>query len=200
MLKLSRNEAALLRLFFSNTAHEFYIQEIGRNLGVKPGTFQRTLYSLERMGILASRYQAHARFFRANESHPIFHELKSIVFKTIGVMDSLKKLLEEIGDIDVAFIYGSYAKGRENPTSDIDLMMIGAPDESSILRRLDALERALGREINYRIIASIDIVREMQSCDPFLTHVLEEDKIFLIGDEHGLRALVTGSSDQEGGA
>jgi predicted nucleotidyltransferase len=200
MLKFSKNEAALLRLFFSNTGREFYIQEIGRQLGIKPGIFQRTLYDLERMGILLSRYQAHARFFRANESHPLFQELKSIIFKTIGVMDSLKKLLEEIGHIDFAFIYGSYAKGRENPTSDIDMMIIGAPDESLILQRLDALERALGREINYRILASLDIVRGMRAGEPFLARVLEDGKIFLIGDEHGLRALVAGSSDQEGGA
>lgn len=200
MLKLSKNEAALLRLFFSNVGRDFYIQEIGRRLDKMPGVFQRTLYDLERMGILTSRYQANARFFRANESHPLFQEMKSVVFKTIGVMDSLKELLGDIGQIDFAYIYGSYAKCRENPTSDIDLLIIGSPKESLILQRLDALERALGREINYRILTSFDIVKEIRAGEPFFEHILADQKIFLVGDEHGLRKLVAGSSDQEGDA
>jgi len=200
MLKLSKNEAALLRLFFSNIGRDFYIQEIGRRLDKMPGVFQRTLYDLERMGILKSRYQANARYFSANESHPLFQELKSIVFKTIGVMDSLKELLGDVGHIDFAFIYGSYAKCRENPTSDIDLLIIGSPIEPLILQRLDVLERALGREINYRILASLDIVRDMRAGEPFFEHILKDQKIFLIGDEHGFRELVAGSSDQEGDA
>lgn len=200
MIKLSKNEAALLRLFFSNIGRDFYIQEIGRIIGKKPGVFQRTLYDLERTGILRSRYQANARYFRANESHPLFPELKSIVFKTIGVMDSLRELFKDVGNIDFAFIYGSYAKGRENPLSDIDVLLIGSPNESIILQRLEELERGLKREINYRIHASIDFVKEIHAGEPFLTHVLADQKIFLIGDEHGLRRFVQGSSDQESNA
>src|SRR4030067_3070562 len=100
MFKLSKNEALLLRLFFTNPGREFYIQEIGRILSKKPGVFQRTLYNLERSGILASQYRATARYFRANEGHPLFEEIKSIIFKTVGVMESLKEVLGKSGSID----------------------------------------------------------------------------------------------------
>jgi len=200
VFKLSKNEALLLRLFYTNPGKEFYIQEIGRILGKKPGVFQRTLYNLERSGILASQYRANARYFRVNEGHPLFEEIKSIIFKTVGVMESLKQVLLEAGSVDFAFIYGSFAKASENPLSDIDLMIVGSPDESAILRRLGELEHSLKREINYRLYSSIDIVRDIQRAEPFLLNILADRKIFLIGEENELRKMAEGSPDQETGS
>jgi len=199
MFKLSKNEALLLRLFFTNPGREFYIQEIGRILGKKPGVFQRTLYNLERSGILASQYRANARYFRVNEGHPLFEEIKSIIAKTVGLIGSLKEILRNAGSIDFAFIYGSFAKASENPLSDIDLMIVGSPDESVLLRRLSELEHSLKREINYRIYSSIDCVRDIQRAEPFLLNILSDRKIFLIGEENELRKMAEGSLDQETG-
>jgi predicted nucleotidyltransferase len=199
MFKLSKNEALLLRLFFTNPGTEFYIQEIGRILGKKPGVFQRTLYNLERSGILASQYRANARYFRVNEGHPLFEEIKSIIAKTVGLIGSLKEILRNAGSIDFAFIYGSFAKASENPISDIDLMIVGSPDENVILRRVSELEHSLKREINYRIYSSIDCVRDIQRAEPFLLNILADRKIFLIGDENELRKLAEGSPDKERG-
>ena len=200
MFSFSKNTALLLRLFFSNPDREYYIQEIGRILGKKPGVFQRMLYKLERQGVLSSRYTANARFFRANRGHPLFEETKSIVFKTVGVAGSLKEALADLAGIDSAFIYGSCAKGQERPDSDIDLMIIGAPDEDVLLEKLAALETSLKREINYRIRPSLDIVEAVQRPEPFLVRVLEEPKIFLVGHEDGLRALAQGRPIKSGGS
>src|SRR4030042_6715763 len=149
MFKFSKNEALLLRLFYTNPGAEYYMHEIGRILGRKPGVFQRTLYNLELSGILASQYRANARYFRVNEGHPLFEEIKSIIFKTVGVMESLRQVLLEAGSVDFAFIYGSFAKASENPISDIDLMIVGSPDESIILRRLAELGHSLNKAIHY---------------------------------------------------
>ena len=189
MFKLSKNEALLLRLFFTNPGREFYIQEIGRILGKKPGVFQRTLYNLERSGILASQYRANARYFRVNEGHPLFEEIKNIISKTVGVIGSLIKVLRNAGSINFAFIYGSFAKASENPLSDIDLMIVGSPDESIILRRLGELEQTLKREINYRVYSSIDFVGDIQRAEPFLLNILADRKILLIGEENELRKM-----------
>ena len=78
---LSKNTARLLKLFYAHPEQAFYIQEIGRVLGKKPGVFQRALNNLEKQGILLSEYKANARYFRANKECLIYKELKSIVFK-----------------------------------------------------------------------------------------------------------------------
>ena len=85
------------------------MQEIGRILGKKPGVFQRTLNNLVSEGVVESEHKANARYFKANKHYPLYKELKSIVFKTVGVEASLKVELNQINGIQFAFIYGSYA-------------------------------------------------------------------------------------------
>lgn len=199
MFRFSKNKALLLRLFYTNPDREFYVQEIGRILGKKPGVFQRTLYNLERSGIVVSQYRANARYFRANHGHPLFEEIKSIIAKTVGVIVSLKEVLGKAGSIDYAFIYGSFAKGDETFLSDIDLVIVGSPEESIILQQLSELEQTLKREINYRLYSSIDIARDIQRAEPFLLNILADRKIFLLGEEHELRKMAEGSPDQERG-
>ncbi len=82
MRLLSKNKTRLLRLFYDHPEQQFYIQEIGRRLGKKPGVFQRALDNLYRDGLLTSEYKANARFFGINKRHPIYSELKSIILKS----------------------------------------------------------------------------------------------------------------------
>lgn len=79
---ITKNRAKLLRLFYADPDRAFYMQEIGRALGKKPGVFQRTLNKMEEQGILRSEYKANARYFKANTHYSIYKELKSIIFKT----------------------------------------------------------------------------------------------------------------------
>lgn len=79
---ITKNRAKLLRLFYANPGGAFYMQGIEKVLGKKPGVFQRTLNKMEEQGILRSEYRANARCFKASTKHPVYRELKSIIFKT----------------------------------------------------------------------------------------------------------------------
>jgi len=197
MIKLSRNKALLLRLFYSNPDREYFMQEIGRILDKKPGVFQRTLCDMEREGILISVYRANARYFRANKDYSLYEEYKSIIFKTVGIMGSLKEILEKARRIDFAFLYGSFAKGEENYLSDIDLVIIGSPDEMEIIRDFEKLEKNLSREINYRLFTSTEFVNGIRQKDAFLLTILNEQKIMLVGEINDLRQIGKGPSHKE---
>jgi len=84
MRNFSKNTLKLLRLFYSHPEEEFYIQQLGRILKKKPGVFQRTLYNLEKDGVLKSDYKANARFFKANKEYSLYKEFKSITFKAVS--------------------------------------------------------------------------------------------------------------------
>ncbi len=94
MKPLTKNRAELLKLFLTNPDRTFYMHEVGRILDKKPGVFQRTLNNMVSEGILTSEYKANARFFKANKKNLIYEELKSIVFKTIGVHGNIRDVLE----------------------------------------------------------------------------------------------------------
>ena len=178
-----------MKLFLTNPDRAFYMQEIGRILGKKPGIFQRTLNNLVSEGILESEYRANARYFKVNKNYPLYKELKSIVFKTVGVSGSLKDILEKIGDVEFAFIYGSFAKAKENYISDIDLVAIGDPDEDELIKELDKLEERLQREINYKLYTLKEFKQEIEEKEPFILEILRNKKVMIVGDEKELRKI-----------
>jgi len=165
------------------------MQEIGRILGKKPGAFQRTLNNLVSEGTLESEYRANARYFKVNKNYPLYEELKSIVFKTVGVSGSLKDVLERVGNVEFAFIYGSFAKAKENYMSDIDLITIGDLDEDRLIRELDKLDDRLQREINYKLYTLEEFRKEVEGRLPFLVEILRDKKVMVIGDETELRKI-----------
>ncbi|UCD84507.1 MAG: nucleotidyltransferase domain-containing protein [Deltaproteobacteria bacterium] len=197
MKLLTKNSAELLKLFFTNPDRSFYMQEIGRILGKKPGTFQRTLNNMVSEEILISEYRANVRYFSANRNYPLYKELKSIVFKTVGVSGSLKAVLEKIGNIQFAFIYGSYATAKESCLSDIDLAIIGNPDEEGLIKELDRLEGKLQREINYKLYTLKEFKKEVEGKEPFILEVLRNKKVMIIGDEDGLRKFYQGQTHKK---
>lgn len=186
---LSKSKADLLSLFFTNPEKSFYIQEIGRILGKNPGTFQRTLNNLISEGILTSEYKGNLRFIKVNKNYPIYNELKSIIFKTVGIQGSIKRILNKIGNINLAFIYGSYAKSKENILSDVDLFIIGDPEESNLIKELDDLEEKLKREINYKLYSYSDFKQEVEEKEPFILEILKDKIIILIGDISELQKI-----------
>lgn len=189
MKPLTKNRGKLLKLFFTNSDRAFYMQEIGRILGKKPGTFQRTLNNLVSEGTLESEYRANARYFKVNKNYPLHEELKSIVFKTVGVSGSLKDVLERVGNVEFAFIYGSFAKAKENYMSDIDLIIIGDLDEDRLIRELDKLEEQLQREINYKLYTLKEFRKEVERRTPFFVEILRDKKVMVMGDETELRKI-----------
>lgn len=192
MKPLTKNRAELLRIFLTNPDRSFYMQEIGRILEKKPGVFQRTLNNMVSEGILESEYKANARYFKVDKNYPLFKELKSIVFKTVGVKGSIKGILEKIGNVKLAFIYGSFAKAKEDYLSDIDLIVIGNPDEDELIKALDKLEEQLKREVNYKLYTLKEFKKNIKEQEPFILELLRDKKIMIIGDDDELRKVSEG--------
>ncbi|MDI6690231.1 MAG: nucleotidyltransferase domain-containing protein, partial [Actinomycetota bacterium] len=185
----SKIREELLRLFFTNPDSRYYTRQLESMLGFSVGSLHRELKHLEKMGVLRSEREGNLCYYSANAQYPLFSELKNIIAKTIGVEAKIKEVLIELEGIDIAFIYGSFAAGRERATSDIDLFLIGEIDEDSLNEKLKNLESLLAREINYVSMKKEEFQEEARKKSPLVLRVLEEPKIFIIGDEDELRRL-----------
>lgn len=180
---LTKNQRLLLRLLFTNPEKSFYMQEIGKILGKKPGVFQRTLNGLVEDGFLTSEFRANSRYFQANTKHTLYPEFKKIVEKTAGVETSLQELVNSIKEIKVAILYGSFAKGKERQDSDIDLLIVGtARVEDELSKKIPRLEKQLQREINYKLYSETEYRKRRQIKDAFLEEVLSDKKIVFKGN------------------
>jgi len=182
----SKTRQALFRLYFSNPDKVFYLRELERELDIPVSMLRKELVALEKEGIFNSERKGNLLYYCLNKNYPLFDELKSIVFKTVGIKASLEKLLYAVKGIDTAFIYGSYAKNSENAKSNIDLFVIGDPDEDVLLDKINKLEKILKREINYSVYSNPNFTKKKKEQDQFIEALLKNKKIFLIGDENEL--------------
>ncbi|MBM4067219.1 MAG: hypothetical protein FJ266_16565 [Planctomycetes bacterium] len=182
----SRTRKELFRLYFTNPDNEYYLRELERNLNIPVSMIRKELTHLEDTGIFVSSKKGNLVYYSLNKSYPLFEELKSIVFKTIGIQGLLKETLGKIKGIEGAFIYGSFAKKEEVSKSDIDLFIMGKVDDSRLLREMRRLEEVLKREINYSIFTTDEFNKKVKEKDSFITDLLENPKIFIVGSEDDL--------------
>ncbi len=188
-LLTSRTRGRLLTIFLTHPTEEYYLRELVRRAGLSLRAVQHELARLERIEIVQSRRQGQHKYYRANERHPLFADLKRIIYKTTGLGDTLREALEPLKGIETAFVYGSVAKGDERPASDVDLLLIGEPDADHLHEGIRKAEGTLGREVSYVTMSTSEWRERRASQDPFVAEVTRSSKIFLIGDERTLRCV-----------
>lgn len=182
----SRLRKRLLSYFFTNPDASLYVRELACLLKEDPGNLSKELNRLEREGIFASNLRGNQRYFSINKEHPLYNELKSMIFKTIGVEGSLRKIINETMGITASFIYGSFARDRENTASDIDLFIIGNPDEDGLIGKIETLEKNIHREINYNIYSEKEFKNRITKKDSFMLNIIKRPKIVLKGTLDGI--------------
>lgn len=182
----SRLRKELLALYFTNPEKGYYLRELERILGFSVGNIRRELLRLERAGLFERRVVGNLVYYDLNKSYPLFEEMKSIVFKTVGIVGSLREAFGRIRGIQFAIIYGSYATGTEGVASDIDVLIVGEPDTDELIEIVDKAEKRLQREINYTVCDRQDFEKKKKAKESFILDVIEKPKIFLVGDEERL--------------
>lgn len=182
----SKTRKALFKLYFTNPDSEFYLRELERMLSIPVSMIRKELLRLEKESIFVFHKKGNLAYYSVNKNYPLFGELKSIVFKTIGVQGLLTEALQKIKGVEVAFIYGSYAKGNEKASSDIDLCIIGTTNEDILVRRMNELEKLLRREINYTLYTEKEFTEKRRKKDSFILDLISNPKIILIGEKNDL--------------
>lgn len=182
---------ALLRLFILSPTREFYQRELADLTGERLFLIQRGLTRLVQAGIVDQASRGNRVYYRANQSHPAFQDLKAVIFKTVGVGDTLRAQLGRLGDkVKIAFLYGSVARGEETASSDIDIMLIGNLSGREVASVFAPVKKMLNREINPSVYSAAEFRKNVKQRHPFLTTVLKEPKLFLLGNESDLKAIL----------
>jgi len=185
-----KTRQAVLALLYGRVDSSFYTKQILDAVKIGRGTVQRELRNLTDTGIIIREVQGRQVYYHANEKCPIFNELKGIVRKTFGVVDVIRQSLATGADrIRVAFIFGSVARSTDDRRSDIDLMVVGRISFGDVVSLLTPAEEKLGREINPVVYPIAEFKKRVKDDHYFVQTVLEEEKMFVIGDEDELRRL-----------
>lgn len=186
----SKVRAEVFRLLFGLNDDALHVRGIERKTGFAIGTIQTEMKKLHRLNLVLKKRDGNRLYYRANQQHPVFSEIQALVIKTVGLLDILKSALADEKEIRVAFVFGSIARGSEKADSDIDLMVIGNIGLRTLIRLLRGLAEKLGREINPYILSSKEFNLRKSENEHFVTQVLKDSKLFIIGEEDDLKTTV----------
>ncbi len=174
-------------VLFGNSDRSFYLTEIVRLASIGTGSVQRELSKLENSGLVTSEKIGNQKHYQANADSPLFDEIRSIVRKTVGLREPLLHALQPLASkIKFAFIYGSIAKNTDTSGSDVDLLIVS--DElklKELYSVLMPLEKQLARKVNPTIYKETEFKEKRDTGRGFLTKVLAQPVINLIGTTDG---------------
>jgi predicted nucleotidyltransferase len=186
----STTQQRVLGLLFGQPERSFYATELIGLAGAGSGAVQRELARLEQSGLVTVRRLGTQKHYQANPESPLFRELASIARKTVGLAEPLRQALAPLASrVIAAFVYGSVAKRRDTEASDIDLMVVSDRlTYADVFGALEPLTAKLGRTINPTVYSSRELARRRKEENAFVTRVLAQPKVWIIGTEDDLSA------------
>lgn len=189
-LVFSEYRRRVLGLLLLHPDTSYHVRELARLTGTSAGTLHKELSKLTQGGVLSRQEVGNQVRYSANRDCPIFEELAGILRKTSGLVDMLADALSGIGSqIDLAFVFGSVARGEQNSNSDVDVMAVGALGFAEVVQALHPAQATLQREINPVVYSLEEFRRRIDGGDSFIQGVLSKPKLFIVGNENELGKL-----------
>ncbi len=150
----TKTQQRVLAVLFGQSDRSFYANEIIGRAASGSGAAQRELARLEAAALVTVRRIGKQKHYQANHEAPIFAELRAIVLKPFGVADALRAAPQPLWpSVELAFVYGSLAKGSEHAGSDVDLIAVGSvPSNAQLLVALLPAQAQLGRAVHWLIL------------------------------------------------
>lgn len=181
----TKTQQKVLGLLYGRPEETFYMNEIVRIAGIGKGTIKRELERMHSAGLLTVKRIGNQKHHQANQECPIYDELLGIVRKTFGVADVVRQALSSLEKaIDIAFIYGSVARGVDTASSDIDLLVVtDSIAYADLMSVLVTAEQSLGKPINPTIYDKAQIKKKLRAKNAFIVKIFKQPKIWIKGTE-----------------
>lgn len=146
----SKTRIKLLIRFFFNPSTRSYLRELANEFNVSTNSVREELNQLTRTELLTSQKSGRQVFYKANQKHPLFPELKSMVSKVMGIDQVVDGIVTRLGDIERAFLLDDYAEGKDSGI--IDLVLVGNIDQYHLNDLSRKTERYVKRKIRSLVL------------------------------------------------
>jgi predicted nucleotidyltransferase len=161
----------ILGLLYLSPERRYHLREIARQASTSAGTASRELRRLEGAGLIERTAEGRQVYFQARQDSTVYESLSEIVRRTLGVREILRRQIAGLPGIKSAVIFGSYVSGMMRPNSDIDLLIVGAPDRDRLTDRLEAAQAQVGRQINEVVIGPDELAERRRRSDAFVESI-----------------------------
>lgn len=158
----SKTRIKLLVRFFFNPQTRSYLRELAKEFNLSTNAVREELNQLRDTKLLKSEKNGRQVYYTANQKHPLFDELKSMVGKVMGIDQVIDGIVNRLGDLEKAYLIDDYAEGKD--TGIIDLLLVGNIDQY----HLNDLSRKTERYIKRKIRSLVVSQKEYQQLLPKL--------------------------------
>jgi len=156
----SKTRIKLLIRFFFNPNTSSYLRALAKEFNVSTNSVREELNQLTKIKLLTSKKSGRQVFYKANEKHPLFPELKSMVSKVMGIDQVIDGIVTRLGDLERAYLLDDYAEGKD--TGIIDLLLVGDIDQYHLNDLSRKTERYIKRKIR-TLVLSRDEFKEFEA-------------------------------------
>lgn len=180
----------VLAVLFLRPDEQFHVRELARITAVSAGSLHRELKAMAASGLLVREKLGNQVFYKANVECSIHEELAAIFRKTMGLASLLQDALSDLDDkIQIAFVFGSMASGRQTAGSDLDVCVLGEASLLEVVKALSPVHETLQREINPVVMTTKEFSELSRKKDRFVTRVMSEPVLFVKANRDELAEL-----------
>jgi predicted nucleotidyltransferase len=165
----SKTRLKLLLKFFLNSNTTAYLRSLEEEFGESTNGIRVELNRFEDAGMLQSFSQGNKKIFKANTKHPLFTDIHSIIVKFVGLDKIIESIIERIGNIEYAYLRGSFARGIDG--GEVDILLVGAVD----MPFLEDLVQKAEKKINRKIVCEVVTFEQFTK-----SYTKQEKKEFLL--------------------
>jgi len=141
----------LIRLFF-NPDTKSYLRELAREFDISTNSVREELNQLTKTELLKSQKNGRQVYYTANQEHPLFPEIKSIVGKVMGIDKVVDGIVTRLGHLERAYLIDDYAEGKD--TGIIDLLLVGEIDKFHLNDLTQKTEKYIKRKIRSLVLSN----------------------------------------------
>lgn len=165
----SETRVKLMTLFLLHPDDEYFIREITRKLNEQINSIRRELDNLKKIGLLKSKSKNRKKYYIVDKNFIAFHELKSIILKSMSDNETIARKLTKCGDIDLLVMSGVFV---DKPSS-VDLLIVGNIDKEKLADILNH-EIDTKKQVKYSLLLRDDFLYRLKCKDKFITEILTD--------------------------
>lgn len=143
----SRTRIKLLLRFFLNPEATAYLRGLAEEFDESTNSIRVELNRFEDAGMLVSENKGNKKMYKANNTHPLFGDLRNIMLKYIGIDKIIEEVINRMGKLDKMYLSGDYAKGKD--TGIIDLVFVGDMDKQYLVNLVTKVEKLIDRKLRF---------------------------------------------------
>ena len=171
----------VLRVLFAEPGRGFGQRELAAEAGIDAGSVARWLKRWSGVGLVTRwerdglpRYQASA--------DPSLAPIVQLMQQDSLLVRTLREALEPLKGVEVAFVFGSVARGEAGAYSDVDVLALGSLSELKLNVALKPASRALGRPVRGTVSTIDSFQEQLRGKESFAQDIARGPRIALIGD------------------